>query len=139
LQAAMRLRRPELVATAAAITEQLPTTGRMTRIQRRHAAAAVAAVRGDVAGALAEFAAVNRDLVELGERYTAAAHMLDVAALLPEEPAARALAEAWRRLLEELEASVDLAFLDSLPPLAATPGPVAAAAPMQEGATATGS
>jgi class 3 adenylate cyclase/tetratricopeptide (TPR) repeat protein len=126
LRAAMRGRRADLVRRAVAMTDRLVTTGHVTQVAKRYARAALRAAEGDVDAAVPEFAAVNRALMALGERYTAAQLMLDAAAFLPDDPTVRALAEGWRPLFEELRVRADLDLLDSLPPLPSTA--VAAAA-----------
>ena len=110
--AAMRLRDPRLIAEVAAHVAELSASGALTGVQKRMAQAAVAAVEGRIADAVAVFLALNAELVRLGQRYAAAALAIDVVTLLPDEPQLRELAESGRPLLEELRAAADLEDLD---------------------------
>ena len=112
LASAMRLGDPDLIAEVARHTAELPSSGAMTGVQKRTAAAAVAAAEGNIAEAVSAFVAVHADLLRLGQRYAAAITAIDAAMLLPDDPQLRALAEAGRPLLEELRAAADLEDLD---------------------------
>jgi class 3 adenylate cyclase/tetratricopeptide (TPR) repeat protein len=115
LRAAMQARDADLVGMAAAMVEELPMSGRMNRLLLRQARAAVAWVDGATVQAVAEFQDVYRELLALGERYTAASMLLDAVVLLPEERALRDLMADARQLLDELRAASDIEVLERLP------------------------
>jgi tetratricopeptide (TPR) repeat protein len=124
--AAIRSLDHRLIREVAERTAELPSSGAMTELQRRTADAALAAIDGRTADAVATFQAVHAEYVRLGQRYVAAVIAIDAATLLPDQAPIRALAEAGRPLLEELRATADLEDLDIA--LAAAPAPASEAA-----------
>ena len=105
---------------AARIVEQ-PLTGAWGQAWRLHATAAVAALEGRIAEALAGFRDGRARLLRLEQAFEVATWVVDAAVLLPAEPEVRAWAAEARPLLEELRAKPYLDKLDEA--LASAPPP----------------
>jgi class 3 adenylate cyclase/tetratricopeptide (TPR) repeat protein len=132
MQAAMRAGDPEAIRDVAAKTDLLTGSGALTGVQKRTAQAALMAVDGRVAEAVAELRAVHAEFLRLGQPYAAAAQAISAATLLPDQRPVRELAESGRPLLEELGAVADLEDLDTalaLAPSAPEGQPATASAP----------
>jgi tetratricopeptide (TPR) repeat protein len=92
---------------------ELPATGSLTQAMRTHSAAAVAALEGRTAEAVAGFRDVDARMREMEQLFDAARYAIDAAILLPENPEIRALVERARPLLVELRAKPWLDRLDA--------------------------
>ena len=91
---------------------ELPSTGALTETMRQHSAAAVAALEGRIAEAVAGFRKARFRLEQLQQRFTAACCSIDAAVLLPGEPEVRGWAAEIRPLLEELRVRPYIERLD---------------------------
>jgi class 3 adenylate cyclase/predicted ATPase len=91
----------------------LPATGSLTQAMRVHSSAAVAALEGRPAEAVAGFRDVDARMRQMEQFFDAARYAIDAAVLLPGEPEIRALVENARPLLVELRAKPYLDRLDA--------------------------
>ncbi|MGI8657830.1 MAG: AAA family ATPase [Candidatus Limnocylindria bacterium] len=112
LRSAIRSADPELIRAAADVMRELPGSGTWTAINRQHADAAIAAVEGRPADAVAGFTASFDGCQGIGQMYERASVAIDALVLLPDDPVIRAHAEEVRPLLEELGARSELAALE---------------------------
>jgi hypothetical protein len=132
MSAAMHAADATAIRDVATRTDALVGSGAVTVIQKRTAAAAMAAVDGRIGEAVAELVAIHEQLLRLEQFYAAATHAIHATALLPDQRQLRELAESGRSLLEELGASADLEDLDRVlrsAPVTADGQPAAAGAP----------
>ena len=125
LTAAIWSRSLERTRDIAARVAELPLTGAYGQAWRLHAAAAVAALEGRTAEALAGFREARARLLALEQRFDVATWVVEAAILLPAEQEVRAWAAEARPLLEELRARPYLDKLDEV--LASATAPSAAA------------
>ncbi|MGQ0608907.1 MAG: AAA family ATPase [Chloroflexota bacterium] len=111
----------------AARIAEVPLTGAYGQALRLHASAAVAALEGRAAEALAGFRDARARLARLEQHFDLACWVIDAAVLLPDEPEVRAWAAEARLLLEELRAQPYLDRLDAA--LGSAAGPSSAVRP----------
>jgi hypothetical protein len=123
LTASIWSRNAERVRTTAAEVAEVPLTGAYGQAWRQHAAAAVAALEGRTAEALAGFREARAGMLALEQYFECSGWVLEAAILLPAEPEVRAWADDMRPLLEELRARPYLEKLDAA--LESAPVPVA--------------
>jgi hypothetical protein len=121
LTASIWSRNAERVGTTAAEVAEVPLTGAYGQAWRRHAAAAVAALEGRTAEALAGFREARAGMLALEQYFECAGWVVEAAVLLPAEPEVRAWADDIRPLLHELRAKPYLDRLDEA--LASVPAP----------------
>jgi hypothetical protein len=111
LRAAIWSRDLERTRRLAALRAEIPA-GAFGKAEIAHGNAAVAALEGRTADALAGFRTVRTTLDRLQQHFDAAQRAVDAAVLLPDEPEVRAWADEVRPLLEDLRARPYLAKLD---------------------------
>ena len=97
----------------AARIAEMPLTGAYGQALRLHTSAAVAALEGRTAEALAGFRDAHARLLRLEQHFDLACWVVDATVLLPDEPEVRAWAAEARLLLEELRARPYLDKLDA--------------------------
>jgi class 3 adenylate cyclase/predicted ATPase len=114
---------------AAAGRATAPSTGAFSQAELARVHAAVAALEGRTADAVAGFRDARERLVRLEQMFEAAGYVVDAAVLLPGEREVRAWAAEVRPLLEELRARP---FLDKLDEALASAPPSAAPAARTE-------
>jgi len=100
------------IRAVAKLAHDLSATGPLTRTIVDDADAAVAALEGRTAEAVAGFRAARTTLLRLEQAFTAARYVVDAAMVLPDDPEVRAWAEDARSTLERLRARPYLARLD---------------------------
>jgi hypothetical protein len=97
--------------------------GAFGKAEIAHGNAAVAALEGRTADALAGFRTVRATLGRLQQHFDAAQRAVDAAVLLPDEAEVRAWADEVRPLLDDLRARPYLAKLDEALASASSPAP----------------
>ena len=97
----------------AARIADVPLTGAYGQALRIHTSAAVAALEGRTAEALAGFRDARARLLRLEQHFDLACWVIDATVLLPDEPEVRAWAAEARLLLEELRAQPYVDRLDA--------------------------
>ena len=120
LQASIWSRNAERVRAIAPEVADVTLNGAWGQAWRRHAAAAVAAVDGLTAEALAGFRDARAGILALEQYFEDASWVVNAAVLLPAESEVRAWAAEARPVLEELRAKPYLEKLDEA--LASVPG-----------------
>ncbi|MGH2418746.1 MAG: hypothetical protein ACRDFY_10470, partial [Candidatus Limnocylindria bacterium] len=120
MRSAIWSRNLERARPIAARIADVPLTGAYGQALRLHAAAAIAALEGRTAEALAGFRDARARLLRLEQHFDLACWVVDAAVLLPDEPEVRAWAAETRLLLEELRAQPYLDRLDAA--LGSAPG-----------------
>ena len=113
LRSAVVGRDADRIRRAAREVADLPAGGAWTVVQRKEAAAALAAIDGRAAEASSGFVAVHAGLTDLGQHYEAAQSVIHALTLMPDASALRALAEAARPMLETLRARPLIDTLDA--------------------------
>jgi hypothetical protein len=122
LRAAIWSRDLERTRRVAALRATLPA-GPFGKAEIAHGNAAVAALEGRTADALAGFRDVRTTLDRLQQHFDAALRAVDAAVLLPDEAEIHAWADEARPLLEDLRARPYLAKLDEALASASSPAP----------------
>ncbi len=112
MRAAIWSRNLDRVRQVAALQINLPGTGAFAEAERTYARAAVAALEGRSADAVAGLRDANAALRRLGQRFEAARHVVDAAVLLPDEPEVLGWVDEARALFTELRAQPYLDRLD---------------------------
>jgi hypothetical protein len=113
LRSAVMGRDADRIRRAAREIAELPAGGAWTVVQRKEAAAALAAIDGQAAEASSGFVAVHAGLTDLGQHYEAAQSVIHALTLMPDASALRAIAVAARPMLETLRARPLLDRLDA--------------------------
>ncbi|HEX2843876.1 MAG TPA: hypothetical protein VHP64_01375, partial [Candidatus Limnocylindria bacterium] len=125
MRAAIVGRNADRILELSRLFEKLPGSGALTLAIRRHARAAVAAVEGRVAEAVADFRGAYATMMELGRRYDAALMAVEATILLGPHAELRPIATEARSTLESVRARVFLDYLDAA--LAAEPAAISPA------------
>ncbi len=113
LRSAVQGRDAERIRRAAREVAELPAGGAWTVVQRKEAAAALAAIDGRAAEASSGFVAVHAGLTDLGQHYEAAQSVIHALTLIPHASSLRAIAVAARPMLETLRARPLIDSLDA--------------------------
>jgi tetratricopeptide (TPR) repeat protein len=101
------------IRRAAREVAELPAGGAWTVVQRKEAAAALAAIDGRAAEASSGFVAAHAGLTDLGQHYEAAQSVIHALTLMPDASPLRAIAVAARPMLESLRARPLIDRLDA--------------------------
>ena len=137
--AAAASRDPEQLREVVRLAREIPSSGRLSNLLRLGAEAALAAVEGRTADAVAGFRSATAELESLGEHFAAAQLATAAIGLLPDRPEIQDLAKAVRPLLVELRARPWLERLDQALGTSSAPGAaVGSEATASAPATSTG-
>jgi class 3 adenylate cyclase/tetratricopeptide (TPR) repeat protein len=129
--AAAASRNPDQLREVVRLADDIPSTGRLSNLLRSSAQAALSAVEGKGAEAVARFRSAITELESLEEHFAAAQLATAGIGLLPHHPEMQALAKQARPLLMQLAARPWLERLDAALAVAATNQPAGASAPVR--------